>query len=144
MVAQQFQVISTPLNRFFWDGANDGRLLIARCRRCLRYSHPSTGICPTCLGDLSPEPVSGRGTIYSFTVIHHVFHPAFADEVPYIVLLVDLVEQVDLRIISRLVGSGLDEVRIGREVEVTFVSHGEQSVPCFVLADRPMQIRTPE
>lgn len=60
----------------------------------------------------------GRGTIYSFNVMHQVYHPGFASEVPYPVVLVELEE--GCRVLSNVVDCPADRLRIGLGVEVVF------------------------
>ncbi len=71
--------------------------------------------------------VSGRGTVHSWTVAHHAFHPAFKDELPYTLVTVDLAEGV--RALGRFEGEGL---RIGLPVRVGFIPGGGGfALPCF-------------
>ena len=63
-------------------------------------------------------PVSGRGEIYSFNVMHQVYHPGFAAEVPYAVVLVKLAEGP--KMLSNVVGIDAHAVRIGMPVQVVF------------------------
>jgi uncharacterized OB-fold protein len=64
------------------------------------------------------QPVSGRGTVFSYNVMHQVYHPGFAAEVPYAVVIVKLDEGP--KITSNLVGCRLDQIAIGMPVEVVF------------------------
>ena len=105
-------------NRFFWTSGADGRLRFLRCATCGYYLHPPSPRCPRCGGtSLAPEPVSGRGTVHSFTVNHQ---PWDGDPEPYALVLVELVEQVGLRLTSNLVGCAPDDARIGLPVRVRF------------------------
>jgi len=63
-------------------------------------------------------PVSGRGTVFSFAVMHQVYHPGFAAEVPYAVVLVALDEGP--RMISNVVGCATSAIRVGMPLEVVF------------------------
>ena len=63
-------------------------------------------------------PVSGRGTVFSYAVMHQVYHPGFAAEVPYAVVVVELAEGA--RLVSNLVDCPLRDVTIGMPVEVVF------------------------
>jgi uncharacterized OB-fold protein len=62
--------------------------------------------------------VSGRGTIFSWAVMHQVYHAGFADEVPYAIVVVELEEGA--RLVSNLVGCPVDAISAGMPVEVTF------------------------
>ncbi len=115
--------------RPFWTGGSHGLLLIQRCTRCRRYVHPPTGSCPDCEGELVAEPVSGEAVVFTFTVNRHAFHPAVP--VPYVVAIVELVEQSDLRLVTNIVDCPPEEVEIGMPVRVGFERQGDAFVPIF-------------
>jgi uncharacterized protein len=122
----------TEVNRAFWTGGREGCLLIQRCVACGRWVHPPRAACPACGGAVAAEPVSGDGTVYSFTVDHYRFNPGVP--VPYVVALVELVEQQDLRLPTNIVDCDPPVVRIGMPVHVAFEPQDEVWVPVF----RPM------
>jgi uncharacterized OB-fold protein len=119
----------TAANRSFWTGGRDGRLLIERCPACGRWQHPPQGSCGECGGPVVAEPVSGEGTVFTFTVNHQPYHPEVPP--PYVIAIVELVEQADLRLPTNLVDCDPDEVAIGQRVAVRFEDHGEVFVPVF-------------
>jgi uncharacterized protein len=129
--------VQDPLSDFFWEGAAQGQLLIQRCQQCGTYIHLPRPICRNCQSfDLQPEPVSGRGTLYSYTVTYKAFHPAFVDQVPYVLASVVMDEQHDLRVLSNLVDVPLDAIHIGMPVQVAFRQLApELTVPVFVAAE---------
>src|SRR5918992_3602220 len=88
----------TALNRPFWTGGARGELLIQRCQGCGRWVHPPTDRCPSCDGELRAEPVSGRATVFTFTINRHPYNPAVP--LPYVIALVELVEQDGLRFMT--------------------------------------------
>ena len=103
----------------FWDGLRRHELVILRCRECHTWVHPPQASCPRCLClSLRPEPVSGRGTVYSFTVANREFAPGI--EPPYVAALVDLDEQDGVRLVTNLVNVTVGDVRIGMPVRVVF------------------------
>ena len=118
-----------PTNRPFWTGGSQGSLLIERCEQCRQWQHPPTGTCGACGGAAAPERVSGKGTVFTFTVNHQQYHPDVPP--PYVIAVVELVEQADLRLPTNLVDCDPDEVRIGAPVRVRFEEHGEVFVPVF-------------
>jgi uncharacterized protein len=73
--------------------------------------------------------VSGRGSVFTFTVNRHPFNPAVP--VPYLIAIVELAEQVGLRFTTQLVECDVDAAQIGMPVEVTFEQTGEAWVPLF-------------
>ena len=112
---------SDPLTAFFWEGASQRKLVILRCDVCRRYIHPPRPVCRFCLSTrLTPEPVSGRARLYTWTVAEQAFHPYFADKVPYVYATVELPEQSGLRLITNIVECPPDELRSDMALEVTF------------------------
>jgi uncharacterized OB-fold protein len=103
----------------FWAAVQERRLVVPKCENCGTLTFPPTVACPACASDrFSWTPVSGRGTIYSFTVYHRVYHPAFKGKVPYVVAVVALEEGP--RIISNVVGLPPGEVTCEMPVSVIF------------------------
>lgn len=109
------------LTRFFWDAANQHKLMLLRCQDCRYYVHYPRPICPKCLSaNLAPEQLSGRGTLFTYTVTMQAFHPYFVDKLPYVLAIVALEEQDDLRLTTNLVDCPESELAIGKPVTVTF------------------------
>jgi uncharacterized protein len=109
----------TDMNRHFWQGGEEGELRFLRCRKCRTYIHPPSPICPVDHGkDLAPEAVSGRGTVATFTINHQPWIPGMA--VPYVIALVAIEEQPDVRLQTNIVECAVDDVHIGMPVEVVF------------------------
>ena len=103
----------------FWAGLRRHQLLILRCDECRTFVHPPQASCPRCLSlAVTPEAVSGRGTVYSFTVANREFAPGIKP--PYVVALVDLEDQVGLRLVTNLVNVAIGDVSIGMPVRVVF------------------------
>ena len=121
--------IVTDDSAVFWDAASDGRLVAQRCGDCGALRHPPRPMCPHCHSlKIDVAELSGRGTIYSYAILHHPQHPAF--DYPVFAVLVDLDEGV--RLVSNIVGVAKEDIRIGMRVEVEFTSTaGEQKVPVF-------------
>ena len=108
--------------RFYWEAAKRGELAIQRCRACKTFVHPPRSECPRCASsDLGPERVSGRGAVHSFTIGHHA---ASGVPTPFALVLVELDEQKDLRVLANLLDCPLDQIRIGMRVAVTFEEVG--------------------
>src|SRR5262249_20038417 len=109
----------TPEMRPFFDGAKHHELRVQRCTACGTHRFPARAICSACLStDVEWVAVSGRGEVFSFAVMHQVYHPGFAAEVPYAVVIVQLAEGA--RMVSKLVDVSPSEVRIGMAVRVVF------------------------
>ena len=123
------------LTKPFWQAAAQQQLSIQRCQDCNYFNHPPRPLCDACLSQrLAFVPVSGRGTVYSYTIMHQPNIAGFEKEVPYINILVELDEQPRLFLVSYLPLSERDRIRIGGKVEVTFEKvNDEVTLPQFRL-----------
>ena len=122
--------------RPFWDAANQRQLVVQRCSACRYYNHPPRTVCDTCLSrELNFETVSGRGHVYSFTVMHLRDVPGFEQEAPFITIVVELEEQPMLLMVSNLPVAERDRVWIGAPVTVEFEDRGNGTfLPQFKIA----------
>jgi uncharacterized OB-fold protein len=120
----------TEHNRAFWTGGSDGQLLVPWCERCDLWVLPPGADCPDCGGALTARPVSGRGSVFTYTVNYQPFLPAVP--VPYVIAIVQLDEQADLRIAANIVDCQPDSVHIGLAVEVRFERHDVDNDSVFV------------
>jgi uncharacterized OB-fold protein len=128
--------VPDELSQGYWDAAARDALEIQRCRSCGRYHHPAVTVCSSCgAEELAYEPVSGHGTIYSYTITHDARTPAFAARAPYAVVWVELDEQPQLRLLVNMPETPLDDVKIGARVEAYFEPVSEAvKLPQFRLA----------
>lgn len=112
--------IVDDLNRPYWDGLRQGRLLLARCRDCGHLgSDPPARYCPRCASkDREWMQASGQGEIWGFGHFHQVYFESFRAEVPYTVVLVKLDEGV--RLYSNMVGAKREDIKVGRRVTAVF------------------------
>jgi hypothetical protein len=124
----------TPEMRPFYEAARRHELRVQRCRGCGVLRFPARALCSACLStDADWVAVSGRGEIYSFNIMHQVYHPGFAAEVPYAVVLVKLAEGP--KMISNVVGVDVRAVRIGMPVRVVFEQVSDEvTLPKFAPA----------
>lgn len=122
----------SPLTQPYWDAARSGHLTLQRCGRCGHRPFPPRATCPAC-GDtgLSWKPVSGRGTVYAYTVAHRPPHPILAGQCPLVVAIVELDEGP--RMITNIIGCEPTDVEIGMAVEVTFapIDGSDLALPLF-------------
>jgi uncharacterized OB-fold protein len=121
----------------YWEAAAEHVLAMARCSRCGTFSMPPDIVCSHCHStepDFTFVPVSGRGVVRSWTVMHQSFVPGFDDLVPFVIVDVELEEQVDLRTIGRLLDGPDAPLSIGARVVVAFEDLAPGvSVPAFTL-----------
>lgn len=124
------------LTEGFWDAASRGALAIQRCTSCSVYQHPPQPTCTDCGAEHGPfVEVSGRARLVSWTVTSHPVVPALADELPYVCLVVELVEQRGLWMLSDRIGLPADvaDLRVGMPMHATFdVRAGDVVLPQFV------------
>ena len=119
----------TPLSQPHWDGCREGRLRIQRCGGCGRAVFIPQPLCPACHSTgLAWIDCSGRGSLYSYTVVHRPQRPEFA--APYVVAIVELDEQPGLRLTTNLVGDTSPDP-IGTRVQVEFVEADGIWLPLF-------------
>ncbi len=111
--------------RGFWEGCKRHELFVQRCKDCGAYRFPPALGCHKC-GSENREwvKVSGKGDVYSFAIPRgnkpEGVHPAFAAEVPYAVVLVELPDAGGVHIVSNITGCRLEDIAIGMPVEVTY------------------------
>lgn len=123
-------------SRPYWDAAAEHELHVAKCARCSALVLPPEMVCPHC-GSSDPAfaftPVSGRGTVRSWTIVHQSFLPGF--DVPFVLVDVELEEQAELRLIGRLVDGVDAPLQLGDRVTVVFEDLAPGvSIPAFALA----------
>ena len=111
--------VVTALTASYWDGARTEKVLFQQCRVCGTNWHPPMPICPQChSSEIDWLPAGGGGTVYSYTIVHHATHPAFADKVPYVVAVVELDEGP--RIVTNIKNCAVEDVRGGMHVSIYF------------------------
>ncbi|MGA6973107.1 MAG: Zn-ribbon domain-containing OB-fold protein [Candidatus Binatus sp.] len=121
----------TPDMREFFDGARAGRLMVQKCDNCGTLRFPAHELCSKCNSEASQwVPVSGRGEVFSYNIMHQLYHPGFASEVPYAVVMVELEE--GCKFVSNLLGVKPHDIRCGMPVEVAFEKLSDEvSIPKF-------------
>jgi hypothetical protein len=117
----------TRASRPYWTSGASGRLRLLRDRRTGRWLSPFEEIPEG--AEPHEEDVSGKGVVFTFTVNHHRYHPDVPP--PYVIAIVELNEQADLRVPTNLVNCDFDELRIGMPVRVRFEAAGEIHYPLF-------------
>ena len=108
----------TPVTQPYWDAASEGRLVMPRRADGTYFWYPRP-LAPTTLeGGWEWTEVSGRGTVYSFTIDRRGTAAAFANDVPYVIAIVELEEGPHFT--SNIVGCPVESVRIGMPVQAIF------------------------
>ena len=120
-----------PRTEAFWRACRAGRLEFTHCISCNHFIHQSRPICPKCRGrNLDRRAVSGRARLHSFTVNHKAWYPG--QDVPYVIGLVELVEQHGLRLMTNIINCPIEQVQIGMPLRVVFENlNDEVALPLF-------------
>jgi uncharacterized OB-fold protein len=120
----------------FWEAAQERKLAIQQCRECGTFMHYPLGVCSSCQSeDLGFTEVSGRGTVYSYAIVRHSFHPAFTP--PYVIALIDLDDVPGVRMYTNILGVEPEAVSIGMPVQATFEDIGDgMLIPQFTPVER--------
>jgi uncharacterized OB-fold protein len=106
----------------FWDGCKEHELRGQRCSACGRFRWTPQPFCPSCYSwDYEWTPLSGKGVVTSFSVVHHTATPSFKEDIPYVVAAITL-DGTDGHVLfqSNLIGCPWEEVKVGMPVEVVF------------------------
>ncbi|MFT4920432.1 MAG: putative OB-fold protein [Zhongshania aliphaticivorans] len=120
------------LNSFFWTSGADGQLRMQYCEACQYWQHPPSVCCRKCLGeDIAAKPMSGTGTVAALTVNRMPWIPGL--KIPYILVIVELDEQVGLRLTSAMPSVEPGKVAIGDRVKVCFEQREDVWMPFFEL-----------
>jgi hypothetical protein len=105
--------------RPFWEGTRARQLRLQRCHDCGKHIFYPRVICPFCLSEhLDWITASGKGKVYSYTVVRRAMHPAFREDLPYVLAIVELDEGP--RLTTNIVGVGPDEVRVDMPVRAAY------------------------
>lgn len=118
--------------RPYWEALQQKRLSIQQCGACGKRRHYPQPMCPHCHSTaVEWVPVSGRGTVHSWTITHQTVIPGFSEQVPYAFATIDLPEGV--RIAAPLRKVAPEAIRIGLPVRLVYESAQDGTVlPAFV------------
>src|SRR5579871_270908 len=113
--------------RPFWEACGEGRLTVPRCAACGHVRWPPGPMCPVCQArETEWIDCSGRGRVYSWVVATHPVAPVLAEQVPYVIAMVDLPEGA--RVVGNIDGCAPEAVYAGMDVEVVFAERGEDGI----------------
>lgn len=126
----------TPDAKPFWDALRERRLLLPFCLECGKPHLPPGPVCPFCFSErLEWRPASGRGRVSAWTVVHKAWFPAFAAEVPYNVVQVELEEGP--RLTANVVAIRNEQLKVGLPVAIEFDdATPELTMPRFRFLDQ--------
>lgn len=114
------------LDASFWEGTRQHKLLVQRCHACGTFQFGPEWICHHCRSsDIGWTQCSGRGKVYAFERVWHPVHKALRDRGPYLIVLVELPDVGNVRMVGNLLGDPQQDVKIGDDVEVAWEDHAD-------------------
>lgn len=130
-----FQLATDRWTEPFWEASAERRLKIPRCGECGRFQMPPGPFCPSCQSSEQQwVEVSGRGTIFSFTLITNPPFPEAVEHLPYAPALFELDEAPGVRLVSAVVNAPLERIQIGAAVRLCWQDLPDgKAVPRFEL-----------
>jgi len=119
----------------YYEHCARGELRFQRCDGCGAWRHPPRVLCAACGSSRwSWQRSTGRGRVFTWTVVHQAMNPAFASDVPYAVIVVEMDEGV--RVVANLRRAGAEVLRLDLPVEVIFEAvDGTLTLPMFQPVD---------
>jgi len=110
----------------FWEGTKRHKLLTQRCQACSSFQFGPEWICHKCRsGEIAWVECSGRGKVYAFERVWHPVHKALKDSVPYLIVLVELPDAGNVRMVGNLLGDPRQDVKIGDAVSAVWEDHAD-------------------
>ena len=114
----------------YWTAARDEKLVVQRCEACNQSQYPPDVVCHHCGSrDLSYAESKGRGSIYSFAIYERTLMAGF--EVPYVLALIQLDDHPGVRMMTNVVDTPFERLRVGLDVECIFEARGSWRIPQF-------------
>jgi len=117
--------VPDPDSAPYWEATHEGRLVVQQCRSCGARQLYGRAHCVECRGEVEWVEASGRGTLYSFTVIRQNYSRPFRDMLPYVVGLVDLEEGP--RVMTNVVGCEPEDIFIGMPLRARFEAVSDEA-----------------
>jgi uncharacterized protein len=118
----------------FWEAVAERRLVAPRCVACGHVRMPPTPFCPECRSqEIDWIALPGTGSLYSYTIVERATLPGTETHIPYVPAVVALDGADGIRLITNIVESPIDEIRIGASVTAVYDRVGEAVVPRFRL-----------
>ncbi len=110
----------------WWAHCRRHELVVQRCTDCGAFRHPPLPVCYKCHSfRYEWHKVSGKGVIYSYTIVHHPTHPALKERVPYNIVVVELPDADNVFMTGNLIDCPNDDINIGIPVEVVWEDKAE-------------------
>ncbi|MBT5498847.1 MAG: DNA-binding protein [Alphaproteobacteria bacterium] len=118
------------LDKNYWEATRRGELMVQKCGDCSTWQWGPEWVCHNCRSfNMTWEQIEPSGRIYSWERPWHPVHPALKDQGPYLVVLVELPQAGNVRMIGNLLGDPHQKVVIGSKVEAVFEPHDDAEPP---------------
>ena len=126
--------VADAVDEPYWSGLRRGELMVQRCKACQGWQWGPEWICHRCHSfDIGWEKIEGKGRIFSWERVWHPVHPALNGHGPYVVVLVEMPQAGNIRLIGNLLGDPKQTVEIGAPVEAVFEHHETADPPHTLL-----------
>ena len=129
-------LVTDRWTREFWVACQSHQLRVPGCSDCGLHRMPPTPFCPSCLGrELKWSNVSGRGIVFSYTVVRRAIPPAVDEQIPYVPAVIALEDCPDVKLVSAIIDSDIERVYIGASVSLVWRPDATgQALPFFELS----------
>jgi len=122
------------LDKPYWDGLAQNKLILQQCKSCKKWQWTPEWICRHCHSfDMGWSEVAPKGRLFSWERNWHPAHPALKDQGPYLVVLIEIPQAGNVRLVGNLLGDPMQKVKIGTEVEAVFEHHKDAEKPYTLL-----------
>jgi uncharacterized OB-fold protein len=110
--------IGNPQTMPFWNALRERRIIVQRCSSCATARYPASPICPSCLSrEHTWDDIEQDGELWSYVVYRRALAPAFADDVPYVIGIVEVADSLH---ITARIDASLDSLVVGMRVRAVF------------------------
>lgn len=114
----------TGISEPFWKATTEGLLVLQKCGSCGAIQHYPRPFCVTCLEqDLQWVKASGKGTLYSFTIVRRAASKAFEPDLPYVLAIVELQEGPHMT--ANVIDISIGALRVGMPLDLMFTPAGD-------------------
>ena len=130
--------VPQPESEYYWEKTRQHELWLRKCEDCRQVYFYPRDICPDCFSrNTTWIQSSGKGILHTYAIVHRAAYPAFQDDVPYIIAMVEL--EGGVRIPTNLVDIEPDPklIKVGMAVEVTYDDVNDKiTLPKFRLVSK--------
>ena len=114
----------------YWQHAKDEKLVLPYCGECEASFYYPRLWCPTCFNqDISWKQLSGKGKVYSYSIIYQSPLPSYQGDLPYVLAIIELDEGPHM--MANVLNCDVDTVSVDMAVEVLFEDRGDMKIPQF-------------